>query len=202
MKVESAVLVMLVAAFAAASGACVVADSGGGGAGGAGNSGTGGGPACSNVAPCGGSLVGAWTVTSSCLTVTGELDLSTVGAHCQPAPVTGSLHVTGTWTANADGTYSDNTITSGAEQFTFEPSCLVISSTPVTCSGAASIIQSLGYSSLVCTSTAGGGCSCSGTVQQVGGMGLVSPAPSTSGNYTTSGNLVTITTDSADTDAS
>ena len=56
--------------------------------------------------------------------------------------------MTGTWTANADGTYSDNTTTTGDEQFTLGPSCLVISSTPVTCDGAASIIKNLGYSSL------------------------------------------------------
>jgi hypothetical protein len=87
-------------------------------------SGTGGlGTSCPNVTACGGNLVGTWTVTSSCLNVTGNLDLALVGAGCPSAPVTGSLQVTGTWTANADGTYSDDTLTSGSEQFTLGPSC-------------------------------------------------------------------------------
>ena len=114
-------------------------------------------------------------------------------------PVTGSLHVSGTWTANADGTYSDTTITSGDEQFTLTPSCLVISSTQVNCDGAASIIKNLGYASLTCTAVASGGCACSATVQQAGGLGLVSVAPSTSGNYVSAGNMVTISGDAGDT---
>jgi len=59
--------------------------------------------------------------------------------------------------------------------------------------------MNLGYSSLSCTSTAGGGCACSGTVQQTGVLGLVSVAPSPSGSYATSGNQVTITGDAGDT---
>jgi non-reducing end alpha-L-arabinofuranosidase len=165
-----------------------------------GSSGTGGtGTSCPDVAACGGDLAGTWTVTSSCLKVTGNLDLSLVGAGCPSAPVTGSLQVTGTWTANADGTYSDDTVTSGAEQLTLGPSCLIISSTPVTCDGAASIIKNLGYASLTCTSTAGGGCSCSATVEQSGGLGLVSVAPTTTGSYTRSGDQVTISDDVGDT---
>ncbi len=163
-------------------------------------SGTGGsGASCPNVTACGGDLVGSWTVTSSCLNVTGNLDLSLVGAGCPSAPVTGSLQVTGTWTANADGTYSDDTLTTGSEQFTLGPSCLIISSTPVTCDGAASIIKNLGYASLTCTSAAGGGCSCSATVQQTGGLGLLSVAPTTTGNDTPLGSQVTLTGDVGDT---
>ena len=147
---------------------------------------------CSNVESCGGDAIGTWTVSSSCLTVTGELDLSLVGAGCPSAPVTGSLQVTGTWTANANGTYADNTITSGNEQFTLAASCLVISSTPVTCDGAANLLASvLGYSSLRCTAAASGGCTCSATVRQIGGLGLLSADPQTNGNYKTSGNVVT-----------
>ncbi|HZL18130.1 MAG TPA: arabinofuranosidase catalytic domain-containing protein [Polyangia bacterium] len=165
-----------------------------------GRSGSGGvGDSCSNVMACGGDVVGTWKVVSSCLKVTGNLDLSLVGAGCPSAPVTGELSVTGTWTANADGTDSDDTTTSGTEQFTLAASCLVISSTPVTCSGAAGLLMSLGYSSLTCTSSADGGCSCAGTVQQAGGIGLVSPAPSINGNYTLSGSVVTISGDSSDT---
>ena len=147
----------MVLAAALATHGCTISSSGSGtggtGGGGEGTGGHGGdGPAaCSNATPCGGSVVGAWTVTSSCLAISGQLDLSLAGAGCPSVPVTGSLHVTGTWTAKADGTYSDDTITSGNEQFTLMPSCLVISSTQVNCDGAASIIKNLGYASLTCT---------------------------------------------------
>jgi hypothetical protein len=129
----------------------------------------------------------------------GDLDLSLAGAGCPSTPLTGTLQVTGTFTANADGTSSDDTTTSGQEQFALAPSCLTISSTHVTCDGAADIIKNLGYASLSCASAADGGCNCTATVQQTGGLGLVSPAPATSGNYTAAGNVVTISGDSGDT---
>ena len=172
----------------------------GGTVGSGGSTGTGGaGASCPNVTACGGDLVGTWTVTSSCLKVTGNLDLSLAGAGCPSVAVTGDLQVTGSWTANSDGTYVDNTITSGTEQFRLAPSCLVISSTKVTCSGAAGLLTSLGYSSLTCPSTADGGCDCMGTIHQTGGIGLVSPAPATSGYYTPAGNQVTMSGDSGNT---
>jgi hypothetical protein len=168
--------------------------------GGSGGSGGGNGAAgtCSNGAACGGNLVGTWNVTSSCLTVGGELDLSLFGAGCPTAPVTGSRHVSGTWTANADGTYTDGTTTTGTEQFTLVPACLVISSTPVTCEGAAGLLKTIGYATLQCTPSSAGGCSCAGTVNQAGSLGLLSFAPSTSGTYSTSGSVATITGDSGD----
>jgi len=104
--------------------------------------------------------------------------------------------VTGTWTANADGTYTDDTTTSGNVQFSLAKACLVISSTPTTCEKIGSIFEALGYPS-TCTSAADGGCTCYGTVHQSGGLGLASGAPSTSGNYKTSSNEITLT-DSGD----
>jgi non-reducing end alpha-L-arabinofuranosidase len=153
---------------------------------------------CPSTTPCGGDLVGTWTVTSSCLNVTGDLNLKLAGAGCPSGPITGSLKVSGTWTANANETYTDNTVTSGEEQLTLEASCLVISSTPVDCDGAASLLASgLGFSKLDCPS-AGSGCNCSAKVKQTGTLGFVSTAPSTSGNYKASGNIVTISGDSDD----
>ena len=156
--------------------------------------------ACSDVEPCGGDVVGIWTVTSPCLTVTGALDLTLAGAGCPSAPVTGSLQVTGTWTANANGTCTDSTVTSGDEQITLAASCLVISSTPTNCDGAASLLASgLGLSELHCPSAAGGACNCLGTVKQTGTIGFASPAPTINGNYKTSGNVLTISGDSGET---
>jgi len=120
------------------------------------------------------------------------LDLSAIGAGCPSAAVTGSLTANGTFTANANGTYSDDTSTSGEEQFDLAPSCLVISSTQTDCAGAANIISSLGYSTVTCTPVSSGGCTCSATIKQSGGPGLVSVFATPNGNYVTSDNQLTL----------
>jgi hypothetical protein len=156
------------------------------------SSGGAGGASCSNVQPCGGDVVGTWTVTSSCLEVTGRLDMSVFGLNCAPAPVTGSLRVTGTWIAKSNGTYSDNTTTSGSETFTLAASCLQISGTTITCDRLDPLLASGGYDAVSCTPAAGGGCTCSATVKQTGWAGAVSFDASTSGTYYIAGNVVTL----------
>src|SRR5690242_10162639 len=93
------------------------AGSGVSGGGGSGN--TGGAASCSNVSACGGPVVGSWTVASSCLKLSGNLPLRQIGTgpDCESTPITGSLQVTGKWTANGDGTYTDDTITTGDLHF-------------------------------------------------------------------------------------
>jgi hypothetical protein len=130
-------------------------------------------------------------VTSSCLEVSGEVDLSPVGLGCPSAPVTGFLEVTGTWTADSNGTYSDETVTAGEEQIELSASCLLISGTTVRCQQLGPPIQALGYSSVTCTPDANGGCTCEAQVEQSGSMGAVSMFPSVRGNYTTSGGVMT-----------
>jgi Alpha-L-arabinofuranosidase B, catalytic len=105
--------------------------------------------------------------------------------------VTGSLNVSGTWIANSDGTYTDNTTTSGVEQLALAPECLTVSGTTTSCDRIGGLLQGLGYAAN-CASAASGGCTCSGTVRQAGGIGVVSGAPSTSGSFSTSGNTITI----------
>ena len=140
-------LALAFALFAMILGACSSDATGPSGTGG--STGTGGtGQSCSNVVPCGGNAVGTWTVSSSCLNITGSLDLTFAGLNCPPAAVTGSLQVTGTWTANADGTYQDNTTTTGTEKFSLAPSCLMLSGTTTTCDGIAGPLQGLGFSAV------------------------------------------------------
>jgi hypothetical protein len=153
---------------------------------------TGGGGSCSDLVPCGGDVVGTWAVTTSCLKLAGEVDMSAFGLGCTSAPVTGSLQVTGTWAANSDGTYSDNTTTSGEEVITLPASCLNMSGIAIPCSLLGTVLTALGYSSVSCTSAADGGCTCPSTVQQTGGLGMLSSYPLTSGTYETSGNLLTL----------
>ena len=89
-------------------------------------SGSGGAPQCttSNVTACGGSVVGAFKVASSCLKLQGQMDTTLLSLGCPSVPVTGSLNVTGTFVARADGTYADNTNTSGSVTFPLATECL------------------------------------------------------------------------------
>jgi len=145
---------------------------------------------CSNVAPCGGNVVGTWNVTSSCLRLTGAMDVSLAGLGCKTVPLSsGSLQVTGKWTGNADGTYADNTTTTGSIAFPLDASCLTISSVPTTCERAAVIFAALGWSATC--SSANGQCNCTATANQSGGLGLVSTDAAKSGMYSTSGNVLT-----------
>ena len=207
MKVQSAFL-SITAAFAIISGACSSNPSASSGTGGSSStggtpgtggssSGTGGGASCPNGTACGGNVVGTWTVSSSCLTLNDDnLDIAAAGlspSTCSNVKLTGSLSVTGTWTANADTTYTDNTTTSGTAQIQLPSGCLLLSGTNVTCDRLASPLSGLGFApnSVTCTEASGGGCTCTGTIQQSGGIGLLSSDAQTSGNYATSGNTFT-----------
>jgi hypothetical protein len=105
---------------------------------------------------------------------------------CPTIPINGTLSVTGTWIANGDGTYTDHTTTKGTITFPLAASCLTVSKIPVECSKMAGDIEALGWTKATC-STTNGQCNCTATANQAGGIGLVSPWASNSGNYTTSG---------------
>jgi hypothetical protein len=55
----------------------------------------------------------------------------------------------------------------------------------------ASLLLALGYSTASCSPLASEGCACAATIAQAGGLGLISPYAQTSGEYATSGNVVT-----------
>ncbi|HZL21275.1 MAG TPA: arabinofuranosidase catalytic domain-containing protein [Polyangia bacterium] len=120
------------------------------------------------------------------------MDVSLASLGCTTVPVAGALHVTGTWSANSDGTYTDNTVTTGSITFPLAPICLSVSSVNVACEKAAGALTALGWSSVTCASDAGGQCNCSATADQSGGIGVVSPWAAASGNYTTSGSGLNI----------
>ena len=226
MKLQSAFLatsVALVSVIAAcgsgtgaapASGGSTVAKSGGssgnggvtgnggsaGSGGQAGGSSGSGGALCTapaSVSPCGGGVTGTWTVSSACLSVSGQLDVQAAfGLSCSTGQLTGSLQVTGTWTANADGTFTDGTTTTGAEQLALPSDCKILSKAPVTCERIGSVMQGGHYETVTCTDDAStGGCKCSATVKQSGSMGILVSDPNTSGNYTSASNAITITQD-------
>jgi hypothetical protein len=168
---------------------CSASSGGGGGSGGGGSGGGSGGSTqakCPSGTSCGGDVVGTWNVTSSCLTLSGDMDGYALYLGCAKVPVTGSLSVTGSWTVNANGTYSDNTTTTGSMTFPLSASCLTVSSTPVECSKMSSAFTAAGWATASC-STSGGQCTCSATANQKGGIGVIYPNASESGSYTTSG---------------
>jgi hypothetical protein len=146
---------------------------------------------CENVMACGGALIGTWSALDSCLPVTGQADLTGFGLNCTSAPISGSLQVTGTWTAREDGTLTDNTTTAGTLQLELPAECLNISGTTTTCDRVGGPLQALGFSSVNCTPSASGGCSCSAGVQQSGGIGFVSFDASSGGTYMTAADALT-----------
>jgi non-reducing end alpha-L-arabinofuranosidase len=149
-------------------------------------------PNCPNGSSCGGSLVGTWNVTSSCLALSGDMDGYLLYLGCAKVPVTGSLSVTGTWTANSDGSYTDNTTTTGSMTFPLSSSCLTVSSAPVECTKMAGAFTAAGWASATCTTDAGDQCNCSATANQKGGIGVIYANASDKGTYQTSGGSLTV----------
>jgi hypothetical protein len=111
---------------------------------------------------------------------------------CTSVQGTGSLQVTGDWTGSSNGTYSDNTTTSGTEQLTLPASCLRVAGTVITCDRTVSNVSTLRSDSISCKSPAGGVCACSTVAKQAGWPGYLSTSSSINGKYTASGTTITL----------
>jgi hypothetical protein len=197
-------------------GAGGMGDAGGSGAGSGGGSGQPVCPANPVATPCGGSVTGTWVAASCELTVSGMANLAPLGIGCSAAPITGMLTVSGTWTATAEGMYTDNTVTSGNVELELPPACLEVSGFQTTCDRIVFDPIGLPYTDVntfPCMDNADTmGCSCSIPVQQMGGIVSIhdwtqagpngeAPAPPTSGTFTTMENtLVTKTTTQVETE--
>ncbi len=156
--------------------------------------------ACEAVQPCGGDVIGTWVAAGSCLPVSGMADMSGFGLGCTGAPVTGALEVTGSWTANADGSFTDGTTTSGTSEIELPADCLNVSGTTTTCDRLGGALQALGYATVTCVNAAsGGGCTCSATAAQTGGLGMLAFGAPSSGTYATGMDVVTTTAPSGST---
>jgi len=150
-----------------------------------------------NGTACGGNVVGTWTVSSACLNLSSsDLDISAAGldpASCMNVAMTGSLNVSGTWTANSDGTYTDGTTTTGTVQLDLPAGCKKLSGAVLMCSGLDSPLTGLGLESATCLDAAsGGGCTCTGTVNQAGLPGVLSVAAAPNGDYTAANNALSL----------
>jgi hypothetical protein len=139
----------------------------------------GGTPSCLMPAACGGNVVGAWRITGSCVTFT--LDLASV---CPGLTADGTLKIVGGATYSADLTYVQTGTAGGTFQYHFPSSCL----SGMTCAQRQADLMTTGtqmgtFSSVICRSAAGGGCTCDVTL-------LDSPNDET-GTYTTTGGVLT-----------
>jgi hypothetical protein len=140
--------------------------------------GGGGGSTCSNAAACGGSIVGSWKITSSCVTV----DTSSMVPDMDCPSATGmaeGFKVTGSVSYAADLTYTSNTTVSGTVVVTLPASCLMQQGITLSCAqlqqGLQAAATDAGFSSATCTGSSG--CTCK--------LALAPQASTTSGTYTT-----------------
>ena len=112
-------IAVLVSALAAASGC----------------NGSGSGGSCGKVQPCGGSVVGEWMISSSCIDPT-ALNTAIAGALsgvCPTATATAALNVTGNATFTAAGTYSLTSSEAGTATVAVPPACLMQGGLTLTC---------------------------------------------------------------------
>ncbi len=111
--------ILMVTAMASAVGSC--------GGGGDGTSGT-----CGKVAPCGGDILGTWTVKEFC--INDSVATFTDSDFCPTGTVDSSgLKVSGTVVYTADRTYKVDTTLSGAMKVILPPACLMDDGVTLTC---------------------------------------------------------------------
>lgn len=148
---------------------------------------------CDNVTACGGDILGTWAVAGSCIEISGMTDMTGFGLGCTEAPVMGELEIGGTFTANADGTVADNTTTTGQMVIELSYECLDVSGTVTTCDRVGAPLSAIGFESVECLDNEETeGCTCTGVVNQSGGMSFVSFDASDSGEVATGAMSFTI----------
>ena len=148
----------------------------------------GGGGTCAKVAPCGGDVIGNWTISDACFN-TAALNMD-LGMSCPGATfnITG-LSVSGSASFNADLTYTTTGTTSISVQETIPVSCLTSGGVTVTCEQLDQQLQqdiAANPSSLQtghCTGSSSCTCTITSGPQTTSGTGT----------YTTSGTTLTIT---------
>ena len=150
----------------------------------------GGNGSCGKVQPCGGSVVGNYSVSVACFdnaALTMQIGMSCPGASINIS----GLNVSGSGSFNADMTYSINETISASLSETIPPSCLTMSGITLTCAQLDQSIQAIltqspgTYQSAHCAGSSS--CTCT--------FVLAPQTTSETGTYTTSGTIIT-TTDS------
>ena len=138
---------------------------------------------CGTFTPCGGSVVGTWTISNECVSMP-DAGASKPDSSCSTTSQS-DIKMGGTVTFRSDGTYTANRTMSGSGTNTYSAGCL---SGSLTCPYLDSTYNSPGTADAgthgSCSSTSDGGpCTCSATFN-------INRPPET-GTYTTSGNTLT-----------
>ena len=141
---------------------------------------------CGKVAPCGGNIVGNWTVVDTCLTLTGAVPASPLGDNCPTATFDPpAIDFSGNISYSADMTYSGTLTLSGSMALNIPQSCQTISGVTFTCAQFDQLFKDQlaqnpdpSIQSVSCSGSSG--CKCT--------FVLPSETMTTSGTYTTSGN--------------
>ena len=139
------------------------------------------GGSCGNTSPCGGDIVGTWTIQSSC--VAG----ATMDGGCPGATIDSTnIKVTGTAVYRSDLTYSVTGVLNGSISTTLPPSCLVGQGQTFTCAQLQDLLTAQGESGLTFTCSGTSSCTCVETLTAV--------TTNETGTYTTTaGGLLTQT---------
>jgi hypothetical protein len=138
--------------------------------------GGGSGGTCANSPACGGNIVGTWKITSACASASPSMfDMS-----CPGASESGNLTATGTYTFNADMSYSTSVLVSGTVTVGLPASCLSMGGVTVTCDELNALFASgaggMAAGSAHCSS-AGSNCNCT--------ISMTNSPQNDSGTYTT-----------------
>jgi hypothetical protein len=143
---------------------------------------------CGKVAPCGGDVVGNWTINGACLN-SAALTMNLV-ATCPGASISvSSLSVHGDASFNADLTYSVTETVSVSATETIPTSCLQLGGITLTC---AQLDQSL-QDSIAADPTMYQSAHCSGSATCTCSFTLAPRTMTETGTYATSGTTITTT---------
>jgi len=130
---------------------------------------------CGAFTPCGGAIVGTWSITGYCS------NLTISSSYCTGVSVSTQVQMNGTFNFTSTGTYSIASMASGTMNMTVPQSCL----NGLTCAQVGSPIgQGSSGASGSCMSTTNGNCSCSESI--------VNSPSSEQGTYSTSGSSLTM----------
>jgi len=127
---------------------------------------------CPVFSPCGGNLVGSWTIKSMCTDFSKDTSLS-----CEGLTVSSSLQPSGTLTFASDGSYVSQGSVSGSMSTTYPASCMT--NLGVSCSSLNSANNPAKGFSISCGDSTTGDCVCNET--------LVNKPTSEQGTYAVSG---------------
>jgi hypothetical protein len=137
---------------------------------------------CGNTAACGGNVVGTWTITSSCVSASASM----VDTGCPTATASASnLTIDGSFTYNADGSYTSTASVSGSVRVSLPQSCLTSNGVTITCDQVNQALQNDPTAGVTLSCTGSLSCTCTETISN--------ETSTETGTYTTAAGVVTQT---------